>query len=117
MQLHQQGLDFNSIPDPDQIVYLRRNTNVSTGGISIDRTDDTDPSYKDLAVKASQALGAFFCGVDLIIPDRTVPADQSKYGIIEANFNPAMMIHRFVGRGQVRYLGLEVIKALFLNLK
>ncbi|WP_419775329.1 bifunctional glutamate--cysteine ligase GshA/glutathione synthetase GshB [Ignavigranum ruoffiae] len=117
MQLHQQGLDFDSIPDPDQIVYLRRNTNVSTGGISIDRTDDTDPSYKDLAVKASQALGAFFCGVDLIIPDRTIPANQSKYGIIEANFNPAMMIHRFVGRGQVRYLGLEVIKALFPELK
>lgn len=116
MQLHQQGLNFDSVPAKDQMVYLRRNTNVSTGGISIDRTDDVHESYKKLAVQASQALGAFFCGVDIIIPDRQVPADQSKYGIIEANFNPAMMIHRFVGRGQVRYLGLEVIKALFPEL-
>ena len=28
-----------------------------------------------------------------------------------------MMIHRIVGRGQVRDLGLEVIKALFPELK
>ena len=116
LELKNQGFSFESIPEKDQVVYLRRNSNVSTGGISIDETGRIHPSYKEIAVKAAQALGAFFCGVDILIQDASQPANKESYGIIEANFNPAMMIHRFVGKGQERYLAYELIKTLFPEL-
>lgn len=119
LELKKQGLNFQSIPEKDQIIYLRRNSNISTGGISIDRTDTVDPSFKAIAIKASKALGAYFCGVDILIKDPKGTATEGNYGIIEANFNPAMMIHRFVGVWQDRYLAYELIKDLFpeLNIK
>lgn len=116
MQLSHQGLDFDVIPAKGHRVFLRKNSNISTGGISIDRTDQVHPSFKDLAVRCSQALGAYFCGVDILIEDSSQSVNNTAYGVIEANFNPAMWIHRFVGQGQPRYLAFELIKDLFSEL-
>ncbi len=113
IQLSTQGYGFNSIPEQGQIIYLRSNSNVSTGGLPIDRTFNVDDSYKEIAIKAAKALGATFCGVDILITDKDSPATPANYGIIEANFNPAMMIHRFPGKGQARYLAFELIKYIF----
>lgn len=48
------------MPEKEQIVYLRENSNVSTGGDSIDMTDVIDDSYKQIAIEAVAALGAKF---------------------------------------------------------
>lgn len=114
LQLAQQGYTFDSVPSKDEIVYLRANSNVSTGGMSIDRTEEVHPEFKAIAIKAANALEANFCGIDLILRDWTIPpSEDNPYGIIEANFNPAMWIHRFVGEGTPRYVGYEVLKQLF----
>lgn len=113
IHLSTQGYDFNSIPSKDVIVYLRSNSNVSTGGLPIDRTYEVDSSYKTIAIKAAQSLGAVFCGVDILIKNKNIHADESNYGIIEANFNPASMIHRFPGKGQARFIAYELLKFVF----
>ena len=114
LQLAQQGYTFESIPPKGETVYLRANSNVSTGGMAIDRTTEVHPDFKAIAIKAAEALEANFCGVDLILHDWTrPPSKDNPYGIIEANFNPAMWIHRFVGQGTPRYVGYEVLKQLF----
>src|SRR5699024_4557339 len=73
LQLNGQNLTLDSVPEKDQVVYLRENSNISTGGLAIDRTDEVHQDYKDLAIKSAKALGANFCGVDLIIKDFTQP--------------------------------------------
>ncbi|MBF0710308.1 MULTISPECIES: bifunctional glutamate--cysteine ligase GshA/glutathione synthetase GshB [unclassified Gemella] len=113
LQLKEQGFNFNSILEEGQIAYLRANSNISTGGDSIDRTDEVHPSYKDLAVKITQAMGAKVCGVDLMIEDLTQAADKSNYGVIEANFNPMMMMHIFPAQGKSRRLTENVLEMLF----
>ena len=114
LQLAAQNFTFDSIPEKDQIVYLRENSNISTGGISIDRTEETHQDYHDIAIKSAELLGANFCGVDIIINDFTQPVQQADdYSVIEANFNPAMMIHLFPGQGKPRELGKEVLRQLF----
>lgn len=45
------------------------NSNISTGGDSIDFTDDIIDDYKAIAVAAAQAVGARICGADIIIED------------------------------------------------
>lgn len=113
LMLQEQGLSFESIPAQGQIVYLRENSNVSTGGDSIDHTDDVHESYKEMAVKAVKALGVEICGIDVIIPDITVPATEKNYGIIEANFNPAMHMHAYPFKGIGRNLPKAVLQLLF----
>lgn len=113
LMLQEQGMDFKSIPAKGQIVFLRENSNVSTGGDSIDQTDEVDESYKEIAVGAVAALGVAICGIDIIIPDCHVPAGPDAYGIIEANFNPAMHMHAFPYKGQGRNLPQAVLRLLF----
>ena len=118
LQLKEQGLTLDSIPAKDQLVQLRANSNISTGGDSIDMTDEMHASYKEIAVGISKAMGAAVCGVDLIIPDLKKPAEPSlrSWGVIEANFNPMMMMHIFPFSGQSRRLTMNVIKMLFPEL-
>ncbi len=119
LQLKEQGLTIDSIPAKDQLVQLRANSNISTGGDSIDMTDAMHDSYKQLAVGITKAMGAAVCGVDLIIPDLTRPAEPNlaSWGVIEANFNPMMMMHIFPYAGQSRRVTQDVIAMLFPELK
>lgn len=116
--LKEQNLTISAIPKAEQLVYLRENSNISTGGDSIDVTDLVDDSYKALAVEAVKTLGAAVCGIDIIIPDQTHPLtqDADDYGIIEANFNPAMHIHVYPHRGKGRRLTLSVLEMLYPEL-
>ncbi|MDA9471266.1 bifunctional glutamate--cysteine ligase GshA/glutathione synthetase GshB [Enterococcus sp. 5H] len=118
LMLKEQNLLTTSVPAKDQIVYLRENSNISTGGDSIDVTDHFDESYKTIAVEAVQALGAKICGIDLIIPDKSVIGTKNSqtYGIIEANFNPAMHMHAYPHSGQGRHLTMDVLKMLYPEL-
>lgn len=114
LQLNSQNLTLDSVPDRDQVVFLRENSNISTGGLAIDRTDEVHQDYKDLAIKSAKTLGANFCGVDLIIKDfsRALRSEED-YAVIEANFNPAIMIHLFPEHGKPRLLGIPVLQQLF----
>lgn len=112
--LKNQGKDFDYIPQKDEVVYLRENSNISTGGDSIDYTDDIPQKFKDIAVEASKAVGARICGVDMMLED--YKDENCSYGIIELNFNPAIHIHCYPHKGKERKIGVEVLKVLgFIN--
>ena len=113
LQLNEQGLTFESILAENKVAYLRENSNISTGGDSIDMTDSVHDSYKKLAVEITDAMMAKVCGVDLIIPDITKSVTNDNYGVIEANFNPMMMMHIYPHSGKSRRLSLNVLKMLF----
>lgn len=104
-EMHRQGLTSASVPEHGARIFLRQNSNISTGGDSIDRTDDVDDFYNQVAVRATHAVGARICGVDMIIG----PHD---YGIIELNFNPVLYCHDFPYEGKNRHTGRAVLDAL-----
>lgn len=107
-----QGLTIEYIPKKDEVVYLRENSNISTGGDSLDYTDDILDAYKKIAIKASKAVGAKICGVDMMIEDIENPNPIDNYAIIELNFNPAIHIHCYPYKGKNRNLGEKILKAL-----
>jgi len=102
--LKAQGKDFDTIPGENEIVFLRENSNISTGGDSIDFTDDIPDSYKEIAILSAKALGVKITGLDMIIPDYTQEATSENYAIIELNFNPAIHIHCHPFKGKNRKL-------------
>ncbi len=118
LMLEQQGYDFDSVPEKDVTVYLRENSNISTGGDSLDITDDVHDSYKEVAVQMAKALNVNISGIDLIIEDISVPTTEHdpKYTLIEMNFNPAMNMHAYVYEGEGRRLSHDVINMLFPEL-
>ena len=112
MFLKAQARDFETVPLENEIIYLRENSNISTGGDSIDFTDDIPDSYKQIAVKAAQALDVKITGLDMIIPDYTQEATDDNYAIIELNFNPAIHIHCHPYKGVNRRLNEKLLDLL-----
>ena len=113
--LKQRDLDFDYVPAEGEIVYLRENSNISTGGDSIDYTDDIPNRFKEIAVRAAQAVGAKFCGVDMMLED--YGDERSPYAIIELNFNPAIHIHSYPYKGVERPIAEQVLKVLDFDLE
>lgn len=107
-----QGKDLGYVPDKNETVFLRENSNISTGGDSIDFTDDIREEYKQIAVDAAKAVGARICGADIIIANIEEKPDSSNYSIIELNFNPALHIHDYPYRGKNRYVETKVLDLL-----
>ena len=110
--LKAQDKSFNSIPGPGETIYLRENSNISTGGDSIDFTDDIPDSYKRIALEAAKALNVTITGLDMMIPDHTQEANPKNYAIIELNFNPAIHIHCHPFKGKNRKLNEKLMDAL-----
>lgn len=108
--LRPQGKTPDSVLADGELVFLRENSNISTGGDSIDYTDQIADSYKRIAVDSAKAIGATICGVDMMIPSLEHEGD---YGIIELNFNPAIHIHAFPYEGKERPIGETVLDLLF----
>lgn len=110
--LKQQGKNFDYIPKKDEVVYLRENSNISTGGDSVDYTDDIPQKFKDIAINAARAAGAKICGVDMMLEDYR--DENTNYAIIELNFNPAIHIHSYPYKGKERKIATHVLKLLEL---
>ena len=113
MFLKNQGLSFKYIPKNGEKIYLRENSNISTGGDSIDFTDKIHPSYKEVALKSAKAVKAIICGVDMVIDNIEEEAKEKNHGIIELNFNPAIHIHCFPYKGENRKAGEKILDLLF----
>ncbi len=114
--LIQQDKDFDTIPLKGEQVFLRKNSNISTGGDSIDYTDEIAESYKAIAIKAAKAVGARICGADIIIRDpMSEPPTtelENRYSVIELNFNPAIHIHGFPYHGKNRHAEKHILDLL-----
>jgi len=111
--LAQFGYDADTVLIKEEQVFLRDNSNISTGGDSIDVTLLAADYFKDQAVAAAHAIGAQICGVDIIINGDLADAN-AEYGFIELNFNPAIHMHAFTLEGDGVNAAPYVLRALGL---
>ena len=110
LYLKNHNRDIYTVLKEDEVVFLRENSNISTGGDSIDFTDIIPNRFKEIAIRSSKAIGAKICGVDMVIEDYT--DERSKYGIIELNFNPAIHIHSYPYEGKERNVAKDILNLL-----
>lgn len=115
LMLTQQGYTPDDILPEGKKVNLRRNSNISTGGDSIDVTETMDSSYQELAAAMATSMGAWACGVDLIIPDETQIASKENphCTCIELNFNPSMYMHTYCAEGPGQAITPKILDKLF----
>ncbi|PJZ45397.1 bifunctional glutamate--cysteine ligase GshA/glutathione synthetase GshB [Leptospira brenneri] len=110
--LKDQSLDFDSIPGLGKQIFLRKNSNISTGGDSLDVTDLVHPEFKTIAISAAKAAGAVICGIDIISSQIELKPDPKTYAILEINFNPVLYIHEFPYAGKPRFVGDKILDLL-----
>ncbi len=110
--LLQQGLTIESIAPLGQVVYLRKNSNISTGGDSLDKTEFVHPEFKEIALRSARAAGAVICGIDIISTQIEKKPDPKFYAILEINFNPVLYIHEFPYEGTPRRVGKKILQLL-----
>jgi cyanophycin synthetase len=74
-----QGLDPGAVPAPGELICLRRNANLSTGGSSTDVTDLVHPDVAALCCRAAAATGMDVCGIDLRLTDISAPVRPRRH--------------------------------------
>ncbi|PVX49361.1 glutamate--cysteine ligase [Balneicella halophila] len=114
--LKSQNLNLHSIPDKNTLVSLRNNSNLSTGGDSIDVTDEMSDFYKEIAVKATQASGLKIAGVDIIIQNIDAEPSKTNHIVVELNAPAMLSMHSYPYKGKNRQVEKYVLDAI-LNSK
>ncbi len=109
----EQGFEMSDVPPRGQRIYLKRTANMSTGGISIDRTEEIHPDNAELAELAARVVGLDIAGIDLICPDVSLPVRETGGGIVEVNAAPGFRMHTNPTEGEPQYVAKPVIDLLF----
>ncbi len=111
--LQEQGLNPESVPKPGQVVTLRRNANLSTGGSATDVTDEVAPEVCARVVEAVQLVGLDVAGVDVVAPCVDRPLESSGGAIVEINAAPGLRMHVSPSVGKSRPVGEAILSSLF----
>jgi len=107
------GLSFDSVPEKDRVVPLRKTANLSTGGTATDVTDIIHPDNRDMAVRAVRAIGLDVGGVDFLSPNIAESYKSVGGGICEINAAPGFRMHVSPSEGTPRDAAGPVIDMLF----
>ena len=109
----EQGFGLADVPPAGARVFLKRTGNMSTGGISIDRTEEIHPENAEIAELAGRVVGLDIAGIDFICPDIGVPVRETGGGIVEVNAAPGFRMHTNPTEGEAQYVAKPVVDMLF----
>lgn len=108
-----QGYELDSVPARGVSVRLALTGNMSTGGISIDRTYDAHPDNVEIAEEAARMVGLDVAGIDFICPDIASPVRETGGAICEVNAAPGFRMHTHPTVGEPQYIARPVVELLF----
>jgi cyanophycin synthetase len=111
--LRSQGFAMDDVPPEGTMVKLTLTGNMSTGGISIDRTDEAHPDNVEIAEEAARVVGLDVAGIDFIAPDIAEAVRETGGGIVEVNAAPGFRMHTHPTVGEPQYVAKPVLDLLF----
>ncbi|MFL5579174.1 MAG: cyanophycin synthetase [Gemmatimonadaceae bacterium] len=111
--LAKDGRTPDTVPARGERVFLRATANLSTGGTSIDRTDEMHPDNVTACEMAAGAVGLDIAGIDVLSPDISVPFRENKAIILEVNAAPGVRMHTHPGEGRPRNVGAPIVDMLY----
>ncbi|HEY0462903.1 MAG TPA: Mur ligase family protein, partial [Polyangiaceae bacterium] len=111
--LAEQSFTVDSVPALGEVVILRRNANLSTGGTAADVTDSVHPSVAQCAVEAARMVGLDVAGVDIVASNVTEPLELSGGAIVEVNAAPGLRMHIEPSSGRGRPVGKAIVDSMF----
>ncbi|HSL67113.1 MAG TPA: cyanophycin synthetase, partial [Actinomycetota bacterium] len=111
--LKKQGYTLHDVPEEGSVVKLATTGNMSTGGISIDRTFEAHEENVEIAEEAARVVGLDVAGIDFLTPDISQPVRETGGAIVEVNAAPGFRMHTHPTEGEPQYVANPVIDLLF----
>ncbi|MEO7963019.1 MAG: cyanophycin synthetase, partial [Gemmatimonadaceae bacterium] len=111
--LAKSGYSLDTVPSLGEDVYLRATANLSTGGTSIDRTEEMHPDNITACEMAAGIVGLDVAGLDVLTNDITVPFRENGAVIIEVNAGPGVRMHTNPSEGKARNVAAPIIDMLY----
>ncbi|MEP7032419.1 MAG: cyanophycin synthetase [Actinomycetota bacterium] len=108
-----QGHGLDDVVPKGEFVKLAATGNMSTGGISIDRTWEAHEENVEIAEEAARVVGLDVAGIDFLAPDITQPVRETGGAIVEVNAAPGFRMHTHPTEGEPQYVAKHVIDGLF----
>jgi cyanophycin synthetase len=108
-----QGFGMDDVPQADAVVKLAATGNMSTGGISIDRTWEAHEENVEIAEEAARVVGLDVAGIDFLAPDIARPVRETGGAIVEVNAAPGFRMHTHPTEGEPQYVAKDVVDLLF----
>ncbi|MBP2076162.1 acylphosphatase [Oceanobacillus polygoni] len=111
--LAEKDYKLDSIPKEGERVFLKSKANISSGGDSVDVTDELTDEIKNITIQAVAAIpGLKHSGVDII-----VDKENNTATIIEINTQASINSHLFPMEGVSRDIPKEIIDLYFPETK
>jgi cyanophycin synthetase len=108
-----QGYGMGDVPPKGERVLLAATGNMSTGGISIDRTWDAHEDNVEIAEEAARVVGLDVAGIDFLAPDISQPVRETGGAIVEVNAAPGFRMHTHPTEGEAQFVAKPVVDLLF----
>lgn len=109
----EKNYNLDSIPKEGERVFLKSKANISSGGDSVDVTDELTDEIKNIAVRAVAAIpGLKNSGVDII-----VDKENNTGTILEINTQASINSHLFPMEGEARDIPKAIIDLYFPETK
>ncbi len=108
-----QGYRMDDVPPEGEMVRLALTGNMSTGGISVDRTWEAHPDNVEVAEEAARLIGLDVAGIDFICPDIASPVRETGGAICEVNAAPGFRMHTHPTVGEPQFIAKPVVDLLF----
>jgi cyanophycin synthetase len=111
--LEKKGYTLETVSPKGEIVYLKSTANLSTGGTSIDVTDQVHPQNVFNCERISRIVGLDICGIDIMAQNLTEPLTENGGVVLEVNAAPGFRMHLAPSEGLPRNVAAPVIDMLY----
>ena len=111
--LNKLNYTLETVPAAEEIVYLKSTANLSTGGTSIDVTDQVHPENVFMCERISRVIGLDICGIDIMAQDLSHPLTENGGVILEVNAAPGFRMHIAPSEGLPRNVAGHVVDMLY----
>ena len=116
--MNKNNISMQDIPNEDEKVYLRHNSNVAKGGLCIDYTDKIHPSVIENCKRILETFsGLSYLGIDYMSKDIFAEQTSDMYNIVEVNTVPGIHMHMKPSEGQPRNVAKYMVDMIFPETK
>jgi D-alanine-D-alanine ligase-like ATP-grasp enzyme len=98
--LTEQGLNLDTIPQKDEVVFVRKIASMSMGGMTEDATDKVHPQIKYMVESIAQSAKSFAFGIDVMCKDITKPLTVENGSFLEMNMKPEAFLNVYPTSGK-----------------
>ncbi|MBT2599383.1 acylphosphatase [Oceanobacillus sp. ISL-74] len=111
--IESEGYNLDSVLNKGTRLFLKKTSNISSGGDAIDLTDELTSEMKKIAIDAAKAIpGLKQCAVDMLIDK-----NNNNVSVIEVNSKPLIGLHLFPETGKSRDIPKAIIDYYFPETK